>query len=114
MEQATQELQNEWKGEKFQYNVDKTKNALEHLGLDWADNPEFGNNPKFIKDVFEKIVPLISDDTIIEARQTQNMATIQDSYDAQWNKMMTMDRSDPSYEREVAKMQSITDKMNNL
>jgi hypothetical protein len=114
LEQAEKELKAEWKGEKFQYNVDKSRNALEHLGLDWADDPKFGNNPKFIKDVFEKIVPLISDDTIIEARQQQNVATMQDMYDAQWNKMAKMDANDPNYQRELAKMQEITNKMDQM
>jgi hypothetical protein len=111
---AENELRAEWKGDKFDYNVQKAKNALEHLGLgEWANDPAMGNNPAFIRDVFEKIVPLISDDTIIEARQAENAATLQDTYDAQWNKMMTMDQGDPSYPLEVSKMKLITDKMNN-
>jgi len=77
--EAEAQLKAEWKGDKFEYNVQKAKNALDHLGLgEWADNPAMGNNPQFIKDVFDKLVPLISDDTIIEARQSQNIATLQD------------------------------------
>jgi len=113
--EAENTLRSEWKGEKFDYNIQKAKNALDYLGLgEWANDPAIGNNPGFIKDVFEKIVPLISDDTIIESRQTENVATLNDTYDAQWNKMATMDANDPSYNLEVAKMKQITEKMTNL
>lgn len=112
MEEAEKTLRNEWKGDKYEYNLGKAKNTLEHLGLsDWIEDPTIANNPSRIKDIVEKLVPLVSDDAIIEARQTQTYATIKDLYDDQYNKMMGMDPRDPSYQREIAKMREITDKM---
>ena len=115
LEQAKQQLQSEWKGEAFQNNAEKVKNTLEYLGLEeFANDPKYANDPKFIKGVFDKIVPLVSDDTIIEARQSQNIATMQDQWDAQYNKMAMMDRNDPNYSLEVAKMRAITDKIDQM
>ena len=49
---AEAELRKEWTGNKFEYNVSKAKDALEYLGLgEWVNNPAFGNDPQFIKDV---------------------------------------------------------------
>jgi len=80
MQEAEKSLRAEWTGNKYEYNVAKAKDALEYLGLgDWVENPAIANDPKFIKDVFEKIVPLTSDDVIVEARQQQSYATVSDS-----------------------------------
>ena len=108
------ELRKEWTGDKYEYNIGKAQNTLEHLGLgDWATNPAFGNDPQFIKDVVEKLVPLVSDDSIIEAKQTQNYATLKDQYDAQYDKMLSMSDNDPSYNREVQIMTDLANKLNN-
>jgi hypothetical protein len=106
-------LREEWKGEAYDSNMLKTKNALEYLGLEkWIENPAMGNNPEFIKDVFMNIVPLVADDTIIEARQKQSEATLAERWDAQWEKMQKMDKNDPAYEREIRIMEEISSKMN--
>ena len=78
MEESTQSLKTEWKND-YDYNVSKVSDTLDHLGLgEFKDHPEYGNNPEFIKAVFDKIVPLIDNDEIIEARQTQSLSTIED------------------------------------
>lgn len=110
--EAQDSLRAEWKGEKYDNNIEKARNALEHLGLDWANDPAFGDNPKLIKDVFEKLVPLISDDRIIEARQHQSEQTLSDQWDSQFGKMQGMDKNDPAYPAEVRIMEEITRKMN--
>lgn len=112
--EAEAQLKSEWKGEKYQYNIDKARNALEHLGLgDWVENPAFGNDPRFIKDVFEKIVPLISDDTIIEARQSHNMATISDSLDAVEDKISAFagERSSATYKNLLSERMKFIEQM---
>jgi hypothetical protein len=115
VEQAESELRKEWKGSKFEYNVGKAKNALEHLGLShWSENPAFGNNPEFIKDVFDKIVPLISDDTIIEARQSQNMATMEDNLNDLETRIYAMpaeEKGTPQYRRLLDQRMEILNKM---
>ena len=80
MTEAENVLRKEWKGTKYDYNVAKVSEALEFLELDHLkDNPAYGNNPEFIKAIFEKIVPLIDNDTIIESKQKENYATVNDS-----------------------------------
>jgi hypothetical protein len=81
--EAEGDLRKEWPGDKFEYNLEKTKNAIEHLnGSDIVSNENWGNDPAFIKWAFDNVVPLIANDTIIEARATQNTATLKDSLDA--------------------------------
>ena len=80
MTEAENVLRKEWKGTKYDYNVAKVSEALEFLELDHLkDNPAYGNNPEFIKAIFDKIVPLIDNDTIIESKQKENYATVNDS-----------------------------------
>ena len=111
---AEVELRKEWKGDKFEYNVSKAKDALEYLGLgDWIENPVYGNDPKFIKDVFEKIVPLTSDDTIIEARQSQSFATLSDTLSQLEGKMRDFKGSttDPVYRKMVTDRGALLQKL---
>ena len=55
---------------------------MDYLGLEeFKDDPAIGNNVDFIKAVFENIVPIISEDEIIESGVEQNAATISDQLD---------------------------------
>jgi len=82
IEATETDLRSEWKGDAYEYNIAKVKNTLEHMGLEsWIEDPAFGNNSERIKEFYEKIIPLVSSDTIIAAKQTQNFATISDSLD---------------------------------
>jgi len=80
-EEAVKGLDGKWKNDK-DYNLSKAVDALTYLGLDDLAE-DVGNlvSPeavKFAEQVFDKIVPLIDNDEIIEARQTQSLSTIED------------------------------------
>ena len=113
-QEAEKELRKEWMGNKFEYNVSKAKDALEYLGLgDWVENPALGNDPKFIKDVFEKLVPLTSDDAIIEARQTQSFATVSDTLSQLEQKMREYNgpTTDAGYRKMVSDRSALLQKL---
>ena len=78
--EADAALHKEWKGDKYEYNMAKIKDTLAHVGLEkWAEDGSFGNNPERMKEFFDVIVPLVSDDSIIEARQNESYASISDT-----------------------------------
>ncbi len=80
--EAEDTLRKEWTGDKFEYNMGKVANVMDYLGLEeFKDDPAIGNNVDFIKAVFENIVPIISEDEIIESGVEQNVATISDQLD---------------------------------
>ncbi len=80
--EAEETLRKEWTGDKFEYNMGKVANVMDYLGLEeFKDDPAIGNNVDFIKAVFENIVPIISEDEIIESGVEQNAATISDQLD---------------------------------
>jgi len=98
--EAEEFLRNEWKGDKYDYNIAKVSNAMEHLGLgEFKDNPKYANDPDFIMAMNEKIVPLLEDDVIIEAKQKQNYATISDTLKELDDRMYsyTGNTNDPAY-----------------
>ena len=79
IEEAEKALRDEWKGDKYEYNVSKVADTLDYLGLsDFKDDPNYGNNPEFIKAIFDKITPLISDDEIIRGTMSESYATVND------------------------------------
>jgi len=79
IEEAEKALRDEWKGDKYEYNVSKVADTLDYLGLsDFKDDPSYGNNPEFIKAIFDKITPLISDDEIIRGTMSESYATVND------------------------------------
>jgi len=80
--EAEETLRKEWTGDNFEYNMGKVANVMDYLGLgEFKDDPAIGNNVDFIKAVFENIVPIISEDQIIEDGMEQNFATISDQLD---------------------------------
>ncbi len=80
--EAEETLRKEWTGDKFEYNMGKVANVMDYLGLEeFKDDPAIGNNVDFIKAVFENIVPIISEDEIIESGVEQNLATVSDQLD---------------------------------
>lgn len=104
-----------WSGEKMLYNTDKVKDAFRSLGLD-DYIADVDQNIKFRKDMFEKIVPLISDDTIIEARQTQNFASISDQLDTVEHKMYAYegDTSAPEYKALIAQRTKLLEQQSKI
>ena len=80
--EAEDTLRKEWTGDNFEYNMGKVSNVMDYLGLgEFKDDPAIGNNVDFIKAVFENIVPIISEDQIIEDGMEENFATISDQLD---------------------------------
>lgn len=80
--EAEDTLRKEWTGDDFEYNMGKVSNVMDYLGLgEFKDDPAIGNNVDFIKAVFENIVPIISEDQIIEDGMEQNFATVSDQLD---------------------------------
>ena len=77
-------LESKWKN-KFANNIERSANALDLLELpELAEDVRGAKTPqalKFAEAVVEKLIPLIEDDTIIEARQTQTISTIKDRMD---------------------------------
>jgi hypothetical protein len=79
IQEAEDQLRKEWRGDKYDYNTSKVSDALEYLGLGHLkEDPAYGNNVDFIKAVFDKIVPLIADDELVEQRQTGSYAAFED------------------------------------
>ena len=77
--EAEDTLRKEWSGNDYEYNMGKVANVMDYLGLgEFKDDPAIGNNVDFIKAVFENIVPIISEDQIIEEGMEQNYATVTD------------------------------------
>ena len=80
--ESEETLRKEWTGDKFEYNMGKVANVMDYLGLEeFKDDPAIGNNVDFIKAVFENIVPLISEDEIIQEGIEHNYATVTDQLD---------------------------------
>ncbi len=98
-EVAETELKKEW-GNKFEYNLAQVERAADYLGVT-DDLVEMGlnRNPQLVKSFFEKIVPAISDDKLIESKQSENFATISDNLQDVETKMYSWEGStrDPEY-----------------
>ena len=97
---AEDTLRQDWKGDKYEYNVAKVGEALDYLGLSqFKDNPAIANDPSIVKAVFEKLVPLIDNDTLVESKQSQNPATMEDRLRQLEDDMMNYDgrRTDHKY-----------------
>jgi hypothetical protein len=79
LQEAETELRNDWKGDKYDYNLAKVANSFDHLGLgDFKEDPGIANNPEFLKAWFDNVVPLLDNDKIIEQRNLDNAHTIGD------------------------------------
>lgn len=108
---ADNALRDKWKGEAYDSNLNGVVNTLNHLNAPESLIEKYGNDPEFIEWVHNDVRSLVSDDTIIEARQVQNEQTLNDSYDAQFAKMQSMDPNSAAYAAEIRKMTEITSKM---
>jgi len=113
--EADNALRKEWPGEKHDYNIEKTRNAIKHLnGSDIVDNENWGNDPAFIKWAFDNIVPLIANDDIVEGLVEQNSATLKDSLDAVDDKIWATPQEDlhtEAYEKLLKKRTEIIKQM---
>jgi len=114
LREAEENLREEWTGDKFDYNMGKVANVMDFLGLqDFKDDPMIGNNVDFIKAVFENVVPLISEDDIIESGVEQNYATINDQLQEIENEMFTYegDTNDYKYKTMVKERLALLEKI---
>ena len=83
------ELKGKWKND-YGDNVEKVANLLDFLGLgELKDDPAYGNNPRFIEAAYEKLVPLVENDAIIEGSQRQTLETAKDRLDQLEEKIFT-------------------------
>jgi hypothetical protein len=79
LDQAEAELREVWKGDDYEYNVAKVTNAMDYLDLgEFKEDPGIANNAKFIKALYDKIVPLIDNDELIESKNQDNYAVLTD------------------------------------
>jgi len=86
---AENELKGKWKND-YGDNVEKVGNLLDFLGLgELKDDPAYGNNPRFIEAAYEKLVPLVENDAIIEGSQRQTLETAKDRLDQLEEKIFT-------------------------
>jgi hypothetical protein len=82
VQNAESELREVWKGDTFEYNMSKVAEVMEFLDLgDMMDDPAIGNNTKLIQAIYNKFVPLLDNDTLIEAKNNDNFASIKDQLD---------------------------------
>jgi hypothetical protein len=83
--EAEGKLKGKWKNN-YNNNMERVTNALDYIGMsEYASDMKESKNPlalKFAEAIHEKIIPLIQNDTIIESRQSQSLATIEDSLNA--------------------------------
>jgi len=112
--EAEETLRKEWTGDKFEYNMGKVSNVMDYLGLgEFKDDPAIGNNVDFIKAVFENIVPIISEDEIIESGIEQNLATVSDQLDLLEEEMRNYEgsTSDVTYQNMLKQRLSLLEKI---
>ena len=82
VQNAEKELREVWKGDAFEYNMSKVAEVMEFLDLgEMMDDPAIGNNTKLIQAIYNKFVPLLDNDTLIEAKNNDNFASIVDQLD---------------------------------
>ena len=112
--EAEQSLREEWAGDKYEYNMNKVANVMDYLGLgEFKDDPEIGNNVGFIKALFENVVPLISDDEIIQQGMEENFATVSDQLSEIENQMYTFEGhvSEPAYQKMIKERELLLQKL---
>ena len=79
VQNAENKLREVWKGDTFEYNMSKVAEVMEFLDLgDMMDDPAIGNNTKLIEAIYNKFVPLLDNDTLIEAKNNDNFASVLD------------------------------------
>ena len=79
LESAEAQLREIYKGDEYEYQLSKVADALDYLGLDeWKDIPEIANNPDFIVGMVEKIIPLFSEDELIQGSMQDSYSSIND------------------------------------
>jgi len=111
---AQAELQEEWKGQKYQENIGRVEQALDFLGVkDEVNEMGLGANPAFLKAVLDKIVPAISKDKLIESSSVDNFATLNDNLIALEDKIHSFQGSnrEPAYQQLVAQRGEMLRKM---
>lgn len=112
--EAEDTLRKEWGGNDYEYNMGKVANVMDYLGLgEFKDDPSIGNNVDFIKAVFENIVPIISEDEIIEDGMSQNFATVSDQLDLLEEEMRNYDgsTSDIAYQQMLKQRLTLLEKI---
>lgn len=96
-------LRKAW-GTKYDYNLAKAKQAADFLGItDVLEKTGLGNESDVILAIFDKIIPAISEDKLIEAAKQDNLATMEDSLNEVESKLMSFDgdKNSPEYKKLV-------------
>lgn len=114
IQESEEKLRKEWAGDKYEYNMGKVSNVMDYLGLnEFKDDPAIGNNVDFIKTIFEKVVPLIEEDKIIEKGMEQNYATISDQLSSIEQEMQRYEGNtgEHAYQQLIKERQSLLEKI---
>ena len=111
LETATNELKVEWKNS-FDDNVDKSDNMAKFLGMEELI-PYMESNPALRKSFFDGAGKLMSDDNIINSRQQESFATLNEQLDDLDDRMIayTGDTNDREYKRLLDKKMNLLTKM---
>ena len=78
-QEAESTLRGKWPGDKYEYNISKVQESLDALGLgEFMDDPAIGNNVELIETIFNKVVPILDVDTLIENKNLDSYANVND------------------------------------
>lgn len=103
--EAQGELKKEWRNE-YDNNVDKTINMAKVLEMDELI-PYLESNPDLMKNFYNGASKIMSDDTIIEAKQIQSAQTTTDQLSSNLEQMGKLDPNSPEYDRLVRSNQDL-------
>ena len=110
-QEALENLKSEW-GVKTDYNLGKVKQATDELGItDVLNETGLANNASVLRMVFDKLIPAIGDDRLIESAKQDNFATAQDALDDLDDRLMTMDKFDPARKRLLDEKMKLLEKI---
>ena len=109
---ATDALKQVWRGDQYEENVEKSDNMAKFLGMEILI-PIMEANPEVRKAFFDGASKITSDDTIIEAKQKESFATLNEQLDDIDDKMLAYDgpTTDRAYQRMLDKKMAMLAKL---
>jgi hypothetical protein len=109
---ASDALKGEWRGDKYDENVEKSDNMAKFLGMEILI-PYMEANPELRKSFFEGASKITNDDTIIESKQQESFATLNEQMDDIDDKMLGYDgpTTDRAYQRMLDKKMAMLSKL---
>jgi hypothetical protein len=109
---ASDALKGEWRGDKYDENVEKSDNMAKFLGMEILI-PYMEANPELRKSFFEGASKITNDDTIIESKQQESFATLNEQMDDIDDKMLSYDgpTTDRAYQRMLDKKMAMLSKL---